>query len=284
MAVFCACIGTARPLLRDDEFQVVRNSQLICSIFAGCGNLWLAKGSHRRTRAELARCHAERVQPQGAVEMKVPAGSAIVWRTAVWHCVGPNTSTETRKILHVGYHHRWVRRNRYLLYTGMTVYMSFCYIYHNDGIYVILLLSTRFTDTTLIDSHPHETSTRNFPRTLFRSSPLSALTKTQLIASNRLVCEPGACSSDQRTTPSSRQSCWHDATQCGGSFLVRCRKGGRRSGQTLTGLLPRNFGNHQTMMSRCVQLHRNGWRPQQQSCNSSRARTVLHVNPTTTCI
>eukprot|EP01051_Picozoa_sp_SAG22_P011698 SAG22_NODE_1149_length_5353_cov_1.820898_1_plen_333_part_00 len=80
---------------------------------SGCGNLWLAKGSHKRKRAELVRCQETRAQPPGATELRVPVGSAVVWRTAVWHCVGPNTSESTRKIVHVGYHHRWLRPTDY---------------------------------------------------------------------------------------------------------------------------------------------------------------------------
>ena len=73
-----------------------------------CGNLWLVPGSHRRRPAEL-RERGNGVDPEGAVELKLPIGSAVLWRTAVWHCVGPNLSRKTRKIMHVGYHYRWLR-------------------------------------------------------------------------------------------------------------------------------------------------------------------------------
>ena len=43
------------------------------------------------------------------MELQLPAGSAVLWRTATWHCVGPNLSDRTRKIVHVGYHYRWLR-------------------------------------------------------------------------------------------------------------------------------------------------------------------------------
>ena len=52
-------------------------------------------------------------QPEGAVEMRLPAGAAVLWRTAVWHCVGPQTSNIIRKIIHIGYHHRWLRPTDY---------------------------------------------------------------------------------------------------------------------------------------------------------------------------
>ncbi len=73
-----------------------------------CGNLWLVPGSHRRRPAELFG-RKNGVDPEGAVELKLPIGSAVLWRTAVWHCVGPNLSQKTRKIMHVGYHYRWLR-------------------------------------------------------------------------------------------------------------------------------------------------------------------------------
>ena len=80
---------------------------------SGCGNLWLSPGSHLRTPAELRDMDRE-VPPDQALELKLPAGSAVVWRTAVWHCVGPNQSPNTRKIMHVGYHYRWLRPGDYI--------------------------------------------------------------------------------------------------------------------------------------------------------------------------
>ncbi len=35
-------------------------------------------------------------------------------RTALWHCVGPNYSNNTRKIIHIGYQHRWLRPTDYI--------------------------------------------------------------------------------------------------------------------------------------------------------------------------
>ena len=80
---------------------------------SNCGNLWLVPGSHRRRAAEL-RERGNGVDPAGAVEMKLPIGSAVLWRTAVWHCVGPNLSRKTRKIMHVGYHYRWLRPTEFV--------------------------------------------------------------------------------------------------------------------------------------------------------------------------
>ena len=80
---------------------------------SNCGNLWLVPGSYKRPPAELhamGRC----VPEEQTLELKLPAGSAVLWRTATWHCVGPNGSNKTRKIVHVGYHYRWLRPTDYM--------------------------------------------------------------------------------------------------------------------------------------------------------------------------
>ncbi len=80
---------------------------------SGCGNLWLVPGSYKRPPSEL---HAMKnlVPAEQSLELKLPAGSAVLWRTATWHCVGPNQSQQTRKIMHVGYHYRWLRPTEYI--------------------------------------------------------------------------------------------------------------------------------------------------------------------------
>ncbi len=77
------------------------------------GNLWMVPGSHKRTPQEL-RAMEFKVDPAEAVELLLPPGTAVLWRTATWHCVGPNQSQRTRKIMHVGYHHRWLRPTDYM--------------------------------------------------------------------------------------------------------------------------------------------------------------------------
>ena len=76
------------------------------------GNLWVVPGSHLRPPQELRDGSA--VDPGEAVELRVPPGTAVLWRTATWHCVGPNLSARTRKIMHVGYHYRWLRPTDYI--------------------------------------------------------------------------------------------------------------------------------------------------------------------------
>jgi hypothetical protein len=47
--------------------------------------------------------------PDRIVEVNVRSGTALVWRTALWHCLTPNLSDRARKCLYYGYHHRWMR-------------------------------------------------------------------------------------------------------------------------------------------------------------------------------
>ena len=81
---------------------------------SNCGNLWLAPGSHRQPRSALAALQRAGEQPPGAVELRLAPGAAVIWRTAVWHCVGPQLSPRTRTIIHIGYHHRWLRPTDYV--------------------------------------------------------------------------------------------------------------------------------------------------------------------------
>ena len=81
---------------------------------SNCGNLWLAPGSHRQPRSMLAALQRAGEQPPGAVELRLAPGAAVIWRTAVWHCVGPQLSPRTRTIIHIGYHHRWLRPTDYV--------------------------------------------------------------------------------------------------------------------------------------------------------------------------
>ncbi len=76
------------------------------------GNLWVIPGSHLRPPRELR--EGAGVDLEAAVELRIPPGTAVLWRTATWHCVGPNLSPRTRKIMHVGYHYRWLRPTDYV--------------------------------------------------------------------------------------------------------------------------------------------------------------------------
>ncbi len=78
-----------------------------------CGNLWMAPGSHLRSPNELWQM-GQNVDPSEALELRLRPGAAVLWRTAVWHCVGPNLSDKIRKIMHIGYHYRWLRPTDYI--------------------------------------------------------------------------------------------------------------------------------------------------------------------------
>ncbi len=80
---------------------------------SGSGNLWFVPGSHKRKPDEL-RQNDRGVDPSEALELRLRPGSAVLWRTATWHCVGPNRSDKTRKVMHVGYHYRWLRPTDYI--------------------------------------------------------------------------------------------------------------------------------------------------------------------------
>ena len=79
---------------------------------SGCGNLWLVPGSHRRRYSDLAQWQHQ--GEDGAVELRLPAGAAVFWRTAVWHRVGRNLSGRVRRVFHFGYNLRWLRPGDYV--------------------------------------------------------------------------------------------------------------------------------------------------------------------------
>ena len=78
---------------------------------SNCGNLWLVAGSFKRKTSELTdwKSSGTSEPPPGAMELRLPPGAAVLWRTGCWHCVGPQLGTQTRKIIHIGYQHRWLR-------------------------------------------------------------------------------------------------------------------------------------------------------------------------------
>jgi len=77
------------------------------------GAICLVPGSHRRPPDEL-RGMNYRVPEDQFIELNVPANTALLWRTQVWHCVTPNLSDKVRKVLYVGYHYRWLRPTDYI--------------------------------------------------------------------------------------------------------------------------------------------------------------------------
>jgi ectoine hydroxylase-related dioxygenase (phytanoyl-CoA dioxygenase family) len=77
------------------------------------GAICLVPGSHNRPPQELRDLNY-RVNPDEVVELNVRPGTAMLWRTQVWHCVSPNLSDQVRKVFYVGYHYRWLRPTDYI--------------------------------------------------------------------------------------------------------------------------------------------------------------------------
>ena len=76
------------------------------------GAICVVRGSHRLS-PNLIRDPDYRINPEDIVEVNVRPGSAMLWRTALWHCLTPNLSDRTRKCLYYGYNHRWMRPGDY---------------------------------------------------------------------------------------------------------------------------------------------------------------------------
>ena len=77
------------------------------------GAICVVRGSHKISPALLHQNGYE-VDPDRIVEVNVRPGTAMLWRTALWHCVTPNLSNHPRKCLYYGYHYRWIRPADYL--------------------------------------------------------------------------------------------------------------------------------------------------------------------------
>ena len=72
------------------------------------GAICVVRGSHR----QLPWVEGERgkgADPKRVFEVNVRPGTALVWRSALWHCVTPNLAGHARKCLYYGYHPRWIR-------------------------------------------------------------------------------------------------------------------------------------------------------------------------------
>ncbi len=77
------------------------------------GAICVVKGSHKLS-PELIHDPDFKIPPDDIFEVNVKPGTAMLWRTALWHCVTPNLSDHARKCLYFGYHHRWIRPSDYM--------------------------------------------------------------------------------------------------------------------------------------------------------------------------
>ena len=83
------------------------------------GNLNVIPGSHLRNRLPIADPdHADPLpgfvddgvsDPDGALPICVPAGTAVLFDRRLWHAAGINRSGITRRALFYGYSYRWLR-------------------------------------------------------------------------------------------------------------------------------------------------------------------------------
>ena len=70
-------------------------------------------GSFKWTREQRANWQS-RLEPKDVYELRVPAGSAMLWRPTLLHGVTPNLSKSPRKALYISYTPRWVRPSGYM--------------------------------------------------------------------------------------------------------------------------------------------------------------------------
>ena len=70
------------------------------------GGIRIVPGSHQRDQPPDPEPQAD---PEGALQVQVKAGTAVLFDRRMWHARGTNTSEVTRKVLFLGYSYRWLR-------------------------------------------------------------------------------------------------------------------------------------------------------------------------------
>lgn len=79
----------------------------------GMGNLRVIPGSHQNW-ALPGKSDPAAIDPDGAIEVLTGPGDVVLFQQALWHSVGPNTSSVSRKNIYLGYSQRWLRPIDYL--------------------------------------------------------------------------------------------------------------------------------------------------------------------------
>lgn len=74
----------------------------------GRGNLRVIPGSHLHA-APPGKSTPGQIDPDGAIEVLTKPGDVVIFQQALWHSVGPNTATTSRKNIYLGYSQRWLR-------------------------------------------------------------------------------------------------------------------------------------------------------------------------------
>ena len=72
-----------------------------------CGAMRILPGSQKLVDKPFQQDPTE--DPEGAIEVKVKPGTAVVFDRRLWHSRGYNYSEMTRKVLFFGYSYRWLR-------------------------------------------------------------------------------------------------------------------------------------------------------------------------------
>jgi len=79
----------------------------------GHSTILMVPGSYQWTRQQRATWESW-LDPEDIVELRVPAGSAMLWRPTLLHSVTPNLSKSFRKALYISYAPRWIRPSGYI--------------------------------------------------------------------------------------------------------------------------------------------------------------------------
>jgi len=73
----------------------------------GRGNLRVIPGSHKHWQPPVT--PKGQIDPDGAIEVLTEPGDAVLFQQRLWHAVGPNYSTITRKNIYFGYCYRYIK-------------------------------------------------------------------------------------------------------------------------------------------------------------------------------
>ena len=79
----------------------------------GHSTIVVVPGSYKWTREERATWESW-IDPDDIFELRVPAGSVMLWRPTILHGATPNLSCSFRKAVYIGYTPRWVRPSGYV--------------------------------------------------------------------------------------------------------------------------------------------------------------------------
>lgn len=94
-------------------FLEVKVGYYLTDLTAGnSGAICIVRGSHKVAPSNI-RNPDYHIDPDDIIEVNVKPGTAMLWRTALWHCLAPNLSERTRKCLYYGYNYRWMRPGDY---------------------------------------------------------------------------------------------------------------------------------------------------------------------------